>query len=135
MNNKIHFNTKVQRKNKRDINVHLYITDKILGGDVGLAISQALIVIGMLQYGIKQTVEVIIQMTSVERIFQYMNLPKEKSLIIANSLPPTWPSQGQLVLKNVSMRYSPNEPYVLKVNFICKCISIENIHQVIFRFP
>ncbi|XP_043679996.1 ATP-binding cassette sub-family C member 4-like isoform X2 [Vespula pensylvanica] len=89
-------------------------TDNILGGDVGLAISQALIIIGMLQYGIKQTVEVIIQMTSVERIFQYMNLPKEKSLTVANSLPPTWPSQGQLVLKNVSMRYSPNEPYVLK---------------------
>ncbi|XP_035718149.1 multidrug resistance-associated protein 4-like isoform X2 [Vespa mandarinia] len=89
-------------------------TDNTLSGDVGLAISQALIIISMLQYGIKQSIEVIIQMTSVERIFQYMDLPKEKSLIITNPLPPTWPSQGRLILKNVSMRYSPNEPPVLK---------------------
>lgn len=85
---------------------------------MGLAISQALIIISMLQYGIKQTIEIIIQMTSVERIFQYMDLPKEKSLTGANPPPSTWPSQGRLVFRNVSMRYSPNEPFVLKVNFI-----------------
>ncbi|XP_047362116.1 ATP-binding cassette sub-family C member 4-like isoform X4 [Vespa velutina] len=112
MNNEI---LKVQRRKLKGNGTYACnITDNTLSGDVGLAISQALIIISMLQYGIKQTVEVIIQMTSVERIFQYMDLPKEKSLITMNPLPPTWPSQGRLILKNVSMRYSPNEPSVLK---------------------
>ncbi|XP_043486988.1 ATP-binding cassette sub-family C member 4-like, partial [Polistes fuscatus] len=89
-------------------------TDNTLGGDVGLAISQALILVGMLQYGIRQIVEISIQMTSVERICQYTNLPKEESLTSTNPAPPTWPSQGQIVFKNVYMRYNPNEPPVLK---------------------
>ncbi|XP_043486989.1 probable multidrug resistance-associated protein lethal(2)03659 [Polistes fuscatus] len=87
-------------------------TDNILGGEVGLAISQSLIIIGMFQYGIKQSIEVFIQTASLDRIFQYTDLPKEKSL--TNPAPPSWPSQGQVVLKNVYMRYNPNEPPVLK---------------------
>lgn len=43
-------------------------------GDVGLAISQALILTGMVQYGIRQCTETMQQMTSVERILQYTDL-------------------------------------------------------------
>lgn len=49
----------------------------IEGGNVGLAISQALILTGMLQYGIRQTAEVVNQMTSVERVLQYNDIEKE----------------------------------------------------------
>lgn len=80
----------------------------------GLAISQSLIVIGCLQYGIKQTTETISLMISVERILQYTNLPQEGPMISNNPPPPTWPSQGQLVLKNVSMKYHKDDPPVLK---------------------
>lgn len=43
-------------------------------GNVGLAISQALILTGMVQYGIRQSTETMQQMTSVERIIEYTNL-------------------------------------------------------------
>lgn len=43
-------------------------------GNVGLAISQALILTGMVQYGIRQATETMQHMTSVERILQYTNI-------------------------------------------------------------
>lgn len=39
--------------------------------NVGLAISQALILTGMVQYGIRQSTESMQQMTSVERVLAY----------------------------------------------------------------
>lgn len=39
-----------------------------------MAISQALILTGMVQYGIRQATETMQQMTSVERILQYADL-------------------------------------------------------------
>lgn len=44
---------------------------------MGLAISQTLILTGMLQFGVRQTAEVISQMTSVERILQYTHIERE----------------------------------------------------------
>lgn len=49
----------------------------IFSGNVGLAISQTLILTGMLQFGVRQTAEVISQMTSVERILQYTHIERE----------------------------------------------------------
>ncbi|XP_073368124.1 LOW QUALITY PROTEIN: multidrug resistance-associated protein 4 [Mycetomoellerius zeteki] len=92
------------------INENGSITDS----QVGLAISQSLILIGCLQYCIKQSTETMSLMTSVERIFQYTNLPKEESITSNNPPPPTWPSQGQLILKNVNMKYHKDDPPVLK---------------------
>ncbi|XP_036147821.1 multidrug resistance-associated protein 4 [Monomorium pharaonis] len=80
----------------------------------GLAISQSLILIGCLQYGIKQSTETMSLMTSVERILQYTNLPKEEPVTSDNPPPATWPSIGQLSLKNVSMKYHKDDPPVLK---------------------
>ncbi|XP_076757864.1 ATP-binding cassette sub-family C member 4 isoform X2 [Xylocopa sonorina] len=89
-------------------------TGDILGGNVGLAISQSLIMIGSLQYGVKQSGEMVAHMTSVERILQYTNLPKESSWTSKNPPPADWPQNGQVALKNVSMRYDVNEHPVLK---------------------
>lgn len=49
----------------------------VSGSFVGLAISQSLILTGMLQYGMRQTGEVVNQLTSVERVMQYTKLDKE----------------------------------------------------------
>lgn len=49
-------------------------------GNVGLAISQALILTGMVQFGIRQCNETMQQMTSVERIIEYTNLEPVKSI-------------------------------------------------------
>ena len=51
--------------------------ETIFSGNVGLAISQTLILTGMLQFGVRQTAEVISQMTSVERILQYTHIERE----------------------------------------------------------
>lgn len=84
--------------------------------NVGLAISQALILIGGLQYGVKQSAETISLMTAVERVLQYTNLPVEGHITSNNPPPPTWPDKGQLTLKNVSMKYNTDSSPVLKVS-------------------
>ncbi|KAJ8980199.1 hypothetical protein NQ317_003764 [Molorchus minor] len=51
--------------------------ENLLSGNVGLVISQSLVLTGMLQIGVRQTAEVASNMTSVERVLQYTKLEKE----------------------------------------------------------
>lgn len=44
---------------------------------VGLAISQSLILTGMVQHGMRQLAEAVSQMTCVERVTEYSKLEKE----------------------------------------------------------
>ncbi|CAG0895339.1 unnamed protein product [Cyprideis torosa] len=76
-------------------------------GVVGLAISSAVTVTGMLQWGSKQSAEMENQFTSVERIIEYTDLPPEAEL---DSRPdkkpnPSWPAQGGIKLENVGLTY------------------------------
>lgn len=50
------------------------------GGDVGLAITQATGLTGMLQWGIRQMAEMENQMTSVERVLEYAAVQSEPPL-------------------------------------------------------
>ncbi|KAH8336344.1 hypothetical protein KR059_002930 [Drosophila kikkawai] len=82
-------------------------------GNVGLAISQAMILTGMVQYGVRQVAESLQQMTSVERVLQYTELEQEAAL--SEKIPPQqWPTQGQVEFRNMSCRYDPNGSPVLK---------------------
>ncbi|RZB39026.1 ABC tran, MMR HSR1 and/or AAA 21 domain containing protein [Asbolus verrucosus] len=83
---------------------------------VGLAISQSLILTGMLQYGIRQTAEVVNQLTSVERILQYTETEKEGPFLTApENVPlPPWPNNGLIEIRNLYLQYSPSDPPVLK---------------------
>ncbi|GLV41553.1 uncharacterized protein CBL_06782 [Carabus blaptoides fortunei] len=91
-------------------------TDTTASGNVGLAITQALILTGMLQHGMKQTAEVVNQMTSVERVLQYTQLEKEGPFEsdLGKKPPKEWPSQGLLEFKQVYLRHSPTDMPVLK---------------------
>lgn len=87
-----------------------------MSGNVGLVISQSLILTGMLQYGVRQSAEFVSQLTSVERILQYTKLDKEGPF---ESLPAKkphrdWPQNGAIEFKNVTLRYIPEEAPVLK---------------------
>lgn len=80
--------------------------------NVGLAISQAMILTGMVQYGIRQTAESIQQMTSVERVIQYTEIPSEND---PPKIPPSdWPWRGHIEFRDMSLRYDANSPPVLK---------------------
>nr|XP_014085546.1 multidrug resistance-associated protein 4 [Bactrocera oleae]XP_014085548.1 multidrug resistance-associated protein 4 [Bactrocera oleae]XP_036229160.1 multidrug resistance-associated protein 4 [Bactrocera oleae]XP_036229161.1 multidrug resistance-associated protein 4 [Bactrocera oleae] len=81
-------------------------------GNVGLAISQAMILTGMVQYGVRQVAESLQQMTSVERVLEYTDLEQESE--INKQPPPSWPTHGQVEFKDLSLCYDPNNPPVLK---------------------
>ncbi|XP_034944749.1 multidrug resistance-associated protein 4-like [Chelonus insularis] len=88
-------------------------SDNVFGASVGLAISQSLILTGMVQYGVRQSTEVQSQMTSVERIIQYTDLPKEEPGD-PQSTPKNWPSKGRIEFKNVFLHYKKDDLPVLK---------------------
>ncbi|XP_077301221.1 putative multidrug resistance-associated protein lethal(2)03659 [Arctopsyche grandis] len=107
-------------------------SDVVLGGKVGLAVTQVIGLIGMCQWGMRQTAEVENQMTSVERISEYTKLPSEPPLetdenqftkMYPDISLKNWPKQGDLEFKNVYLTYdkSSDPKYVLKdVNFNVK---------------
>ncbi|XP_033343952.1 multidrug resistance-associated protein 4-like isoform X1 [Bombus vosnesenskii] len=85
-------------------------------GNVGLAISQVLILCGMLQHGMRQTAETISQMTSVERILQFTQLDKEGPFESEPNKKPSaqWPSKGEINFDHLYLRYEDSAPPVLK---------------------
>lgn len=84
---------------------------------MGLALSQGLILVNMVQYGIKQGTEVISQMTSVERVNQFTSLPKENT---EGPTPPKgWPQRARVVFKDLYLRYDKEaEPVLKNLNII-----------------
>ncbi|XP_008800828.2 LOW QUALITY PROTEIN: ABC transporter C family member 14-like [Phoenix dactylifera] len=55
------------------------------------------------------------RMVSVERIKQFCNIPSEAAWEIKDCLPsPNWPTRGDVIIKDLKVRYRPNTPLVLK---------------------
>lgn len=52
-------------------------------------------------------------MTSVERVQEYADLEPERDTE-AQEVPPKWPDKGEIKFENMSLRYGPDEPCVLK---------------------
>jgi hypothetical protein len=62
------------------IALYNFMFTDMVGAKVGLALSQALIITGMLQHGLLRASEVVSLMTSVERVLDYMAIEKEPEL-------------------------------------------------------
>nr|CAD7455369.1 unnamed protein product [Timema tahoe] len=97
-----------------DLQKHVFI--EAMGGSVGLAITQSLLLIFFLQWGLRQTTEVANNMMSVERILEYKDLEEEPLL---ESTPdktpsPEWPKEGRIMFQNTSLKYVETSPPVLK---------------------
>lgn len=94
----------------------LVINRSYYSGDVGLAITQSMTLGIICQWGMRQTVELENQMTSIERVLEYVQIPPEPSYETesAVNLPANWPSAGQLHFKDLRLRYSEHGHYVLK---------------------
>nr|XP_013101686.1 unnamed protein product [Stomoxys calcitrans]XP_013101693.1 unnamed protein product [Stomoxys calcitrans]XP_013101700.1 unnamed protein product [Stomoxys calcitrans] len=90
----------------------IILSGQTYSGNVGLAISQAMILTGMVQYGVRQVAESLQQMTSVERVLQYTDLEAESHEI--KQPPVSWPTHGLIEFRNMSYRYDPNGEAVLK---------------------
>lgn len=94
---------------------------KLPGGSVGLAITQATALTGLLQWGIRQSAEVANQLMSVERVLEYTQLEGEPQPVIPKTPQDNWPQNGKISFKSTGLRYAETEPLVLKnLNFTIK---------------
>lgn len=89
--------------------------DAIGGGDAGLVLAQSLTLVGIYQYCVRMTSEFENQMISTERVLEYSNIQPEADLRIAGKVEDKdWPSKGEIILKDVNLRYNRNNEPVLK---------------------
>lgn len=92
-----------------------------MGDQVGLAITQAMSLTGMLQWGIRQSAEVSNQLMSVERILEYRDLEKEKAPAKPITITKKWPENGQIEFRRVIYKYFEGAEPVLKgLSFVVK---------------
>ncbi|KAH8365091.1 hypothetical protein KR084_001279, partial [Drosophila pseudotakahashii] len=80
------------------------------GAQVGLAITQAMAIMGLVQWGVRQSAELENTMTAVERVVEYESIEPEGTLEApADKKPPkSWPEQGEIVFSKLSLRYTPD---------------------------
>ncbi|XP_034117135.2 probable multidrug resistance-associated protein lethal(2)03659 isoform X3 [Drosophila albomicans] len=105
--------------------INYFINPPENSGEVGLAITQAMGMTGMVQWGMRQSAELENTMTAVERVVEYDEIePEGEYESKPNKKPPiTWPEHGQIVADDLSLRYfpDPSSKYVLKsLNFEIK---------------
>lgn len=90
-----------------------------MGDQVGLAITQAMALTGMLQWGIRQSAEVANQLMSVERILEYRDLEPENEPKKPLALAKTWPDDGKIEFRNVIYKYfEAAEPVLKGLSFV-----------------
>ncbi|XP_045472555.1 ATP-binding cassette sub-family C member 4-like [Harmonia axyridis] len=87
----------------------------VQGSFIGLGISQSMILVGMLQFGMRQVAEVVNYLTSVERVLEYTQLEREHPLVTPKDMKPpeSWPSKGKIIFHNLILRYAENDPPVI----------------------
>ncbi|KAK7893418.1 hypothetical protein WMY93_022570 [Mugilogobius chulae] len=91
----------------------LLLRDQMDAGSVGLALSYAVSLIGMFQWGVRQSAELENMMTSVERLVEYTKLESEAPWETNKKPPPDWPNKGLVTFDEVSFSYSSEGPVVL----------------------
>uniref|UniRef100_A0A3P9MUY4 ATP-binding cassette sub-family C member 5 n=1 Tax=Poecilia reticulata TaxID=8081 RepID=A0A3P9MUY4_POERE len=81
----------------------------------GLAISYAVQLTGLFQFTVRLASETEARFTSVERIHHYIQSLSQEApaRVKGQAPPPDWPQQGELVFRDVEMRYQENLPLVL----------------------
>ncbi|KAM5288773.1 ATP-binding cassette sub-family C member 4 isoform 1-T1 [Ctenodactylus gundi] len=92
----------------------LILAKTLDAGQVGLALSYALTLMGMFQWSVRQSAEVENMMISVERVIEYTDLEKEAPWEYQKRPPPGWPHEGVIIFDNVNFTYSLDGPLVLK---------------------
>ncbi|XP_066157428.1 ATP-binding cassette sub-family C member 4-like isoform X2 [Euwallacea fornicatus] len=94
----------------------VFASQRFYGGTVGLVITQALGLTGLIQWGMRQSAELENQMTSVERVLEFARIEHEQDVDSApdRKPPPSWPGKGHIEFVDTSMRYDLSHEPVLK---------------------
>ncbi|XP_053404593.1 ATP-binding cassette sub-family C member 4-like isoform X3 [Mercenaria mercenaria] len=94
----------------------VFAADSLNAGLVGLSMTYAMTLMGMFQWGVRQSAEVENQMISVERVLDYASLPSEAPLEAEEDKrpPSNWPQNGRISTNEACLRYSKDGPLVLK---------------------
>ncbi|KAF6717390.1 Multidrug resistance-associated protein 4 [Oryzias melastigma] len=92
----------------------LYLKEDLEPGAVGLALSYAVTLTGMFQWGVRQSAEIENMMTSVERVVEYAELESEAPWETDFQPPDDWPQTGTITFDRVNFSYGASEPLVLK---------------------
>ena len=81
------------------------------GGNVGLAITQAMSMTGMVQLGVRQTAALENTMTAVERVVEYNSVDPEPAFESSpdKKPPKDWPEHGEIKFEKLSLSYSPDQ--------------------------
>lgn len=100
----------------------LCITEQfnISASSTGLLLSYVIQIVGLLSLTVRSMTQVETEMNSVERLHHYaFKLEQEAAYKKLDfQPPPEWPQTGYIEFKNVSLKYRPNLPLVLKdLNF------------------
>jgi ATP-binding cassette subfamily C (CFTR/MRP) protein 1 len=82
---------------------------------VALGLSYCLTLTALFQWGVRQSAETEIFMTSAERIDEYSHIPPEQGFYKDQLEPPiNWPIQGKIEFKNYKLKYREELEPVLK---------------------
>uniref|UniRef100_A0A8C6VHL5 Multidrug resistance-associated protein 4 n=1 Tax=Naja naja TaxID=35670 RepID=A0A8C6VHL5_NAJNA len=92
----------------------LLLAQTLDAGKVGLALSYAITLTGMFQWGVRQSAEVENLMISVERVMEYTELEQEAPWHTNKRPPVEWPAEGVIIFDDVNFAYSADGPFVLK---------------------
>jgi ABC-type multidrug transport system fused ATPase/permease subunit len=93
----------------------LYSIDTIDAGLAGISLSYAIAFNDSALWVVRLYANVEMAMNSVERLKEYMDIDEEPAAIIPETEPPSsWPEHGKLEVDNLSLRYAPQLPMVIK---------------------
>ncbi|XP_062831587.1 ATP-binding cassette sub-family C member 4 [Anolis carolinensis] len=92
----------------------LLLAHTLDAGQVGLALSYSITLMGMFQWGVRQSAETENLMISAERVMEYTDVEKEAPWESNKRPPSEWPSEGVIAFENVNFTYSIDGPLVLR---------------------
>ncbi|KAF9438940.1 hypothetical protein BGZ76_002939 [Entomortierella beljakovae] len=95
---------------------------RIEPGWAALSLTYALMFTGTIVWCIRIYAQNEMNLNSVERVTEYMNLEEEPPAVIPGSRPPaSWPHAGEIVVDHLTMKYAPDTPDVIKdISFTIK---------------
>jgi ATP-binding cassette, subfamily C (CFTR/MRP), member 1 len=84
-------------------------------GLAGLSLSFALSITNTLNWTVRMASDLEANFVAVERIQQYFNIPGEAPRsTLSDGLAMNWPTEGRIEFINVTLKYRPGLPLVLK---------------------